>query len=178
MIELTHQAGECTPLTRGAARDETSTAPGARPGYAMAEAVLAFAILGIALAGLAPFVVTQLRLIHKLENRFQGVVTLNGQPFNQTTPAPAYYCVPWKNPRMRRLFGRGTVTTDPTNAADDYTSASSSTQPKNTLTIFYATGGAIPVPYYSQTLTWPDFLAASDPNPFTVYLDVVPNSQQ
>ena len=59
----------------------------------MAEAILAFAILGIALAGLAPFAVTQLRLIHKLETRFQGnPVTRDGQPFlpNQTNPAQTY----------------------------------------------------------------------------------------
>ncbi len=113
----------------------------------MAEAVLAFAILGVALAGLAPFVVTQLRLIHKLETRFQGnPVTRNGQPFlpNQTNPAQTYYSVPWKNPRMQSLFSRAaitigsaTITNTQGNAVDDYTNTYQGSPTKtNTLTIY------------------------------------------
>ncbi len=112
----------------------------------MAEAVLAFAILGIALAGLSPFVITQLRLIHKLETRFQGVVTRNGQPYlpNQTIPRQTYYSVPWKNPRTQSLFGRAaiaigsaTITNAQGNAVDDYTNTYQGSPPKtNTLTIY------------------------------------------
>ena len=40
----------------------------------MVEVILAFAVFGIALAGLFPFVLTQLRLTRKLETRFQGDV--------------------------------------------------------------------------------------------------------
>ena len=81
MRQATHSSPRFNPLARGTAEGQAPAACQIRPGYAMAEAILAFAILGIALAGLAPFVVTQLRLTHKLETRFQGVVTRDGQPF-------------------------------------------------------------------------------------------------
>ena len=72
---------------------------------------------------------THLRLIHKLETRFQGnPVTRCGQPFlpnakTQTNTAQTYFCVPWKNPRMQGLFGRAAITTarrPQGNAVDDY----------------------------------------------------------
>jgi hypothetical protein len=172
MNQATHPTDRFNPLAGGTAGVQAPATCQSRPGYAMAEAILAFAILGIALAGMAPFAVTQLRLIHKLETRFQGnPVFRDGQPIIQTNKAPTYFCVPWKNPRMRSLFGRATVTIDPSNAVDDYTTVSlGSNNKKNTLTIFYTTNTT--TIYYSQILTWTDF--TSDPQAFSVYLDVVP----
>ena len=117
MNQATHPTHRFNPLAGGTAGEQGPAACQSRPGYAMAEAILAFAILGTALAGLSPFVVTHLRLIHKLETRFQGnPVTRCGQPFllnakTQTNTAPTYYCVPWTNPRMQSLFGRAAITT-------------------------------------------------------------------
>jgi hypothetical protein len=175
MNQATHPTNRFDPLAGDTAGEQGPAACPSRPGYAMAEAILAFAILGTALAGLAPFAMTHLRLIHKLETRFQGnPVTRNGQSFlpNQANAAQTYYCVPWKNPRMRSLFGRATVTIDQSNAVDDYNNSSSGTK-TNALTIFYATSNTPPpMIYYSQTLTYNDF--TSDPLQFTIYLDVVP----
>ena len=139
----------------------------------MAEAVLAFSILGIALAGLAPFVVTQLRLIHKLETRFQGnPVTRDSQSFlpNQANPAQTYYSVPWKNKRMQALFGRAAITIGSPIitsvegvAVDDYTNTYQGSPPKvNTLTI------------YTFTPTYTDM--TSDPSSIVVNVDVEPSS--
>ena len=107
---------------------------------------------------------THLRLIHKLETRFQGnPVTRCGQPFllnakTQTNTAPTYYCVPWKNPRMQSLFGRAAITNDPGNAVDDYTNSYTGSPPKsNTLTI------------YNYAFVYTDM--TSDPQSITVNLD-------
>jgi len=179
MNQTTHPTHRFNPLAGGTAGEQGPAASQSHPGYAMAEVILAFAILGTALAGLSPFVVTHLRLIHKLETRFQGnPVTRCGQPFlpNQTNTAQTYYCVPWKNPRMQSLFGRATVTIDPLNAVDDYYSnASPGVYKPNTLTIFYTTSNTNPpLIYYNQKLTYPNNDFTSDPYAFSVYLDVVP----
>jgi hypothetical protein len=111
-------------MSRSVARGRAAAA-----GYMMAEVVLAFAIFGIALAGLFPFVLTQLRLTRKLEVRFQGNLFYDRDGSgryaqrvlpNSQYPAQIYYAVPWKNPRMRSLVGGAIVTTDPANAVDDY----------------------------------------------------------
>ncbi|MGC8639344.1 MAG: hypothetical protein ACP5XB_05630 [Isosphaeraceae bacterium] len=149
-----------------------------RSAYAMAEAVLAFAILGVALAGLAPFVVTQLRLIHKLETRFQGTVTVTidgkAKSFlpNQASPAQTYYCVPWKNPWMQILYGRAAILSNSsTNASDDYTTTYTGHPPQpsktNTLTIYSS-------PPYNPSFTYTDM--TSDPQSIMVYVDVEPSS--
>jgi len=172
MNQATHPTHRFNPLAGGTAGEQSPAACQSRPGYAMAEAILAFAILGIALAGLSPFAVTQLRLIHKLETRFQGnPVTRCGQSFlpNQTNTPQTYFSVPWKNPRMQSLFGRAaitigsaTITNAQGNAVDDYTNTYTGNRP-NTLTI------------YNYTLTYTDM--TSDPQSITVNLDVGPNSQ-
>lgn len=139
----------------------------------MAEALLAFAILGVALAGLAPFVVTQFRLIHMLETRFQGnPVTRKSLSFlpNRANPAQSYYSVPWKNPRMQSLFGRAAITvgtpiiTDSQgNPIDDYTNTYEGTPAKaNTLTI------------YGSTFTYTDM--TGDPTSIVINVDVEPSS--
>jgi hypothetical protein len=142
-----------------------------RPAYAMSEAVLAFAILGIALAGMSPFVVTQLRLIHKLETRFQGnPVTRGGEPFFGNQPANTYYSVPWKNPRMQSLFGRAaitagsaTITDAQGNAVDDYTNTYQGSPVKANKIIIY-----------NYTFSFTDM--TSDPSSVVVNLDVEPSS--
>ena len=155
------------------AREQAPAVSQGRPAFVMAEAILAFAILGVALAGLAPFVVTHLRLIHKLETRFQGnPVTRHGQPYlpNQANPAQTYFSVPWTNPRMRALFGRAaitigsaTITDARDNPVDDYTNSYQGSPPKaNTLTI------------YNYAFTYTDM--TSDPQSVVVNLDVNPSS--
>jgi hypothetical protein len=113
-------------MSRDIARGRAAPGPA---GYTMAEVVLAFAIFGIALAGLCPFVLTELRLTRKLEVRFQGNLSYDrdgsgqyGQQVlpNSQYPAQIYYAVPWKNPRMRSLVGGAAITTDQANAVDDY----------------------------------------------------------
>ena len=77
----------------------------------MIEVQVAFAILGIGLAGLF-MVVTQLRQVRALERRSQGQVTqldpITGE--SQTMiEARAYYIVPWRNPWARKLSGSGQI---------------------------------------------------------------------
>lgn len=84
---------------------------------------MAFALLGIGLASLAPFVVMQLRQIRALENRLQGQVqrydattgtfaTMQQVPYGSasglsgTGPmGQTYYLVPWGKTWARKLFG-------------------------------------------------------------------------
>jgi hypothetical protein len=168
MNQATHPTHRFNPLAGGTAGEQGPAACQSRPGYAMAEAILAFAILGTALAGLSPFVVTHLRLIHKLETRFQGnPVTRCGQSFlpNQTNTPQTYFSVPWKNPRMQSLFGRAaitigsaTITNAQGNAVDDYINSYTGSPTKsNTLTI------------YNYTFVYTDM--TSDPQSITVNLD-------
>jgi hypothetical protein len=145
-------------------RDQPATSRRSRSGYIMAEAIIAFAIFGLALAGLFPFVLTQLRLTRKLEARFQGDV-ISYQDVARQYPvypdhqnqAQTYYAVPWKNPRMRSLIGGASITTDQGNAIDDFTS-----QSLGNLT-------PTPVTIYSYQITYSD--TTSDPA-ITVSLNV------
>jgi hypothetical protein len=116
-----------------------------RTGYMMIEMVLGFAIFGVALAGLFPFVLTQLRLTRKLENRFQGTVVyyLDSTKVNSIVvlpnpmnPAKTYYVVRWKNPRMRSLIGGGLITTDQLNALDDYSGVDMGSSTPTPVTIY------------------------------------------
>jgi hypothetical protein len=127
-------------------RRKGSGRPVAGPaGYTMAEVVLAFAVFGIALAGLFPFVLTELRMTRKLEVRFQGNLSYDrdgsGQfglqvlP-NSQYPAQNYYAVPWKNPRMRSLVGGASITTDQGNAVDDYAGISIGNATRTPTTIY------------------------------------------
>ena len=112
-------------------------------GYVMAEVILAFSVFGIALAGLFPFVVGQIRLTTKLETRFQGEVYFykdvasriredvdgrvkiypttsdNGNP--NRYPAVTHQADTWNNPRMSSLLGGAVITTDPPILGDDLT---------------------------------------------------------
>jgi hypothetical protein len=96
-----------------------------RRGSALLEAQMAFALLGIGLAGLCPLVVMQIRQVAALESRLQGQV----YPYNSTNmmqqvqydtssrkftmlaqpQAVNYYLVPWKNPWTQKLAGAAQV---------------------------------------------------------------------
>jgi type II secretory pathway pseudopilin PulG len=95
----------------------------------MLEVQVAFAVLGIGLAGLGPFVVMQLRQVRKLEQRLQGQVVQRNLATGaeQTMLHPTvYYLVPWKSPWARKLAGRGQVLTSPSNPLDTYSPPSPS----------------------------------------------------
>jgi hypothetical protein len=94
---------------------------GARHGYTLLEVQVAFAVLGIGLAGLCPFVVMQLRQVRQLELRLQGhvVQTGPGSGVNQTMLAGnTYYIVPWTNVWTQKLTGSGQILTSATSACD------------------------------------------------------------
>ena len=113
----------------------------ARPAYVMAEAILGFAMLGVVLAGLFPFVLTELRMTRKLESRFQGNVTFRSRTF---TTSGTYSCIPWKNPRMQALIGAASITTDPLHPEDDFTVTQIGSNTR------------VPVTIYSYQVTYPD----------------------
>ena len=92
-----------------------------RGGYTLLEVQVAFAVLGIGLAGLCPLVVMQLRQVRQLELRLEAQVVqtsfLTGQ--NQTMlPGNAYYIVPWTNPLAQKLAGSAPILTSATNSCD------------------------------------------------------------
>lgn len=78
----------------------------------MIEVQVAFAILGIGLAGLCPLVVMQLRQVRVLERRLQGQVTqldpITGESLTMIE-ARVYYVVPWRNLWARKLAGSGQI---------------------------------------------------------------------
>jgi Tfp pilus assembly protein PilV len=101
-----------------------------RRGNSLLEVQVAFALLGIGLAGLCPLVVMQLRQVAVLESRIQGQVsrydTTGGSPkpmmqqFQydptsgtykmQSQPQTySYYLVPWRKPWAQRLSGAAQV---------------------------------------------------------------------
>ncbi|HWE37889.1 MAG TPA: hypothetical protein VG406_15070 [Isosphaeraceae bacterium] len=70
-----------------------------RAGYTVLEAQVAFVVLGVALAGICPLVVMQLRVVRKLEARF---------------PAGTYYLAPAPDGWARKLgVPAAIVSTDP-----------------------------------------------------------------
>jgi len=114
-----------------------------RRGSWLLEVQIAFALLGIGLAGLCPFVVMQLKQLLNLESRFMatsytfqriGAVSYTAQgwppPSYYTTPSyiassrPApqrpyyYYLVPWNNPWAQKLTTRAQLLTTSSNTSD------------------------------------------------------------
>jgi hypothetical protein len=83
----------------------------------MIEVEIAFALLGIGLAGLCPLVMMQLRQVRKLELTFQGQVSKGPtEPPIQMLPNPehnlplrTYLIVPWVDQWARKLTTRGRV---------------------------------------------------------------------
>ncbi len=82
---------------------------------------VAFAILGIGLAGLCPLVVMQLRQVRQLELRLQGEVVQTSFLTGQTQTmlqGNIYYIVPWTNPIAQKLAASGQILTTTTNPCD------------------------------------------------------------
>jgi type II secretory pathway pseudopilin PulG len=139
--------------------------PHVRRGYSLLEVQVAFALLGIGLAGLCPLVVMQLRQVRQLELRLQGNVV-------QTNPVTGasqtmlqgntYYIVPWTNVWTQKLTGSGQILTSATkltglgkvvtlikNSCDPgYPPLSATPAPTNTVTIH-----KLDAPPYSQSAT-------------------------
>lgn len=83
-----------------------------RRGQSLLEVQVAFALLGIGLAGLCQLVVVQLRQVRAMENRLQGqVVQYSTSKGTSTTmlPGQIYYLVPWQNIWARKLSGAAQV---------------------------------------------------------------------
>jgi len=96
------------------ATDGAHSRPSNRAGYTLLEVQVAFAVLGIGLAGLCPFVVMQLRQVRQLELRLQGKVVQTGPRAGTNStmlPGTTYYIVPWTNVWARKLTGSGQILT-------------------------------------------------------------------
>jgi type II secretory pathway pseudopilin PulG len=94
---------------------------GKRRGYALLEVQVAFALLGIGLAGICPLVVMQLRQVRQLELRLEGqVVATNPATGVRTTmlPGNTYYIVPWINVWAQKVAGSGQILTTATSPCD------------------------------------------------------------
>jgi len=101
--------------------DRARTGPRTRHGYTLLEVQVAFAVLGIGLAGLCPFVVMQIRQVRQLELRLQGhvVETLPGSGTSQTMlQGNTYYIVPWTNVWAQKLTGSGQILSSGANPCD------------------------------------------------------------
>jgi type II secretory pathway pseudopilin PulG len=85
------------------------------------EVQVAFAVLGIGLAGLCPLVVMRLRQVRQLELRLQGNVVQTSFATGQAQTmlqGTAYYLVPWTNPWAQKLTGSAQILTSPTSSCD------------------------------------------------------------
>ncbi len=83
-----------------------------RRGQSLLEVQVAFALLGIGLAGLCQLVVVQLRQVRVMENRLQGqVVQYSASKGTNTTmlPGQTYYLTPWQNIWARKLSGAAQI---------------------------------------------------------------------
>jgi type II secretory pathway pseudopilin PulG len=92
-----------------------------RCGYTLLEVQVAFALLGIGLAGICPLVVMQLRQVRQLELRLEGqVIATNPRTGLQQTMLPGipYYIVPWTNVWAQKLAGSGQILTSASSACD------------------------------------------------------------
>jgi type II secretory pathway pseudopilin PulG len=92
-----------------------------RRGTSLLEVQIAFALLGVGLAGLAPLVVMQLRQVRQLELRLQGQVmqtTTSTGTSQMMLPGQTYYIVPWQNAWAQKLAGSGQILTSAMSACD------------------------------------------------------------
>ncbi len=104
---------------------------------------MAFAVLGIGLAGICPFVVMQLRQVRWLEQQLQGQVFNSRVGEAMWTGLGAdqrqgqtYYLVPWQNPWAQKLAGSAPILTSATNSCDPGSLANPlSISASNTVTI-------------------------------------------
>jgi type II secretory pathway pseudopilin PulG len=122
--------------TRSIPVPDTATPPGhrvraaarrspSRPGASLVEVQIAFAVLGIGLAGLCPLVVMRLRQVRQLEQRLQGQVYNSrvGEAMwtglgSDQRQGQTYYLVPWQNPWSKKLAGSAPILTSATNSCD------------------------------------------------------------
>ena len=82
---------------------------------------VAFALLGIGLAGLCPLVVMQLRQVRQLELRLQGNVVKTSPATGQSQTmleGNTYYIVPWTNVWAQKLTGSGQILTSAASSCD------------------------------------------------------------
>jgi hypothetical protein len=72
---------------------------------------VAFAILGLGLAGICQLAVMQLRQVRRLEQRLQGQVVQSSTSGGAATmlTGQTYYLVPWQGPWARKLSGAAQV---------------------------------------------------------------------
>ena len=109
-----------------------------RRGSSLLEVQIAFALLGIGLAGLCPFVVMQLRQLAKPRVAVHGdIVHLQQRPTTQLAASELlydpsllhraglhpnlqyyYYVVPWNNPWAQKLTTRAQLLTTSSNTSD------------------------------------------------------------
>lgn len=101
-----------------------------RRGSALLEVQLAFAVLGVGLAGLCPIVVMQYRQLWILEQRFKAddyVFKNIGKPVYvwrsnhdyASKPERVYHLVPWKDPWTRKLTARACLSSTGDNPLDE-----------------------------------------------------------
>jgi type II secretory pathway pseudopilin PulG len=124
----------------------------ARRGYTLLDVQVAFALLGIGLAGLCPLVTMQLRQVRVLEQRLQGqVVETNPVTGIAQTmlPANTYYIVPWQNPWTQKLAGSGQILTSSVSLCDPGSLPVSFPAP----TSYPVTIVELNAPPYSQTVS-------------------------
>jgi hypothetical protein len=114
-----------TPRAKQRRTDHRSRGSGARRrrrGNSLLEVQVAFAVLGIGLAGMCQLVVVQLRQVRVLERRLQGQVVhshWNGGTSQIMLTANTYYLVPWQNPWTRKLAGAAQIVSGSTSIPCD-----------------------------------------------------------
>jgi hypothetical protein len=99
-----------------------STTRRPRRASTLLEVQVGFAVLGIGLAGLCPFIVTQYRQLRLLEQRFEAdsyEFKNLGRPVEGRAMGRVYYMVPWKNPWARKLTARACVSATDDNPLDE-----------------------------------------------------------
>ena len=96
---------------RSAGRESRADGRGRR-GNSLLEVQVAFAVMGVGLAGMCQLAVVQLRQVRVLEKRLQGQVvqssTTTGTSQTMLT-AQTYYLVPWQNPWTRKVAGAAQI---------------------------------------------------------------------
>jgi hypothetical protein len=81
-------------------------------GNSLLEVQVAFAVLGVGLAGMCQLAVVQLRQVRVLEQRLQGQVVQSNAATGTSQimlSAQSYYLVPWQNPWTRKVAGSAQI---------------------------------------------------------------------
>jgi type II secretory pathway pseudopilin PulG len=83
-----------------------------RRGNSLLEVQVAFAVMGVGLAGMCQLAVVQLRQVRALENRLQGQVVQSSSTTGTSQTmltGQTYYLVPWQNPWTRKVTGAAQI---------------------------------------------------------------------